>query len=148
MDSFEKNSSLPFTKDQILQKFNELKSKENLTTAKKNASAMLIRLEVLLKQYLVRASLMIFIASVVLFACSQNECTRGLVLAALAIIFVALTYKLGQANYHKSLFDEGFAIFTVIDEVLWGWVPDLKATREKVDKLNKIVRKSHCVFLS
>src|SRR5262245_49922434 len=136
MNSSEKDHFSVLNREQIILKFNELWSKENLTTIKQKAYAIFCRLETLLKQYPVRISLMTFIGSIFLFAFFQNEFTRSLALASFATIFVALTYRLGQANYHKNLFEERFAIFNVIDGVMRDWASDNKATREMISTLD------------
>ena len=146
MNPIEKEPFSVPDKKQIIQQFNELRSKEKLITATQKVHAMFIRVEALLKRHPVRISLMTFVGAIFLFAFFQNEFTRGLALASFGTIFIALTYKLGQANYHKNLFDDRFALFNVIDEVMRAWASDNKATREMVSKLNTIMRKSHCLF--
>lgn len=132
--------------EKLISKFNELRSKEKLTTVAQKVSAMLCRFEVLLKQYPVRISLITFIVSIFLFAYFQNEFARNLTIAAFGSIFIAMTYRLNQATYHKNLFEDRFALFKTIDEILKEWACNNNATREMVAKLDGLMRKSHCVY--
>ncbi len=146
MNSTEKDQFSVLNGEQIIQKLNELRTNENLTTMVQKAYAVFVRVETLLKQYPVRISLMTAIGSTLLFAYFQNEFTRSLAIASFVSIFAAMTYRLGQANYHKNLFEDRFAIFNVIDEVMREWASNTKASRKMVDKLDNIMRKSHCLF--
>lgn len=146
MNPTEKDHAITSHKVRIIKKFESLKWKENLILASQKLYAMLSCIETLLKQYPVRISLMVFMTSTLLFAYFQNEFTRNLAIASFGAIFVALTYRLGQANYHKNLFEERFAIFNVIDEVMREWARETKANREMIPRLDNIMRKSYCLF--
>lgn len=130
----------------IIQKLKNQNWKKPLTSAKHRAYAVLHHVETLLKRYPVGISLGSFFFFLGLFVKYHYKVTYQLTIASFGTIFVALGYRLSQANYHKDLFKDRFAIFSVIDEVMQECGADIKATREMVTRLNEIMRKSHCLF--
>lgn len=61
-------------------------------------------------------------------------------------IFVALKYKLDQANYHKALFEERYAIFRKFDEIISDTINNRKGWRELVEEMDSVYRKSYFLF--
>lgn len=62
-------------------------------------------------------------------------------------IFVALTFKLNQANYHKDLFQRRYEVFLVISEVLADWCGEAKSTDEMISKVSgDLMRRSYFLF--
>ena len=67
-------------------------------------------------------------------------------------IFVALTYKLDQADYHKSLFENRYKIFVEIDKMLWNCFHEESKDGQKTDwrycveRLDSIYRTSYFLF--
>lgn len=62
-------------------------------------------------------------------------------------IFVALTFKLNQANYHKDLFQKRYEIFLVINNVLADWCGEAKSTNEMISKISgDLMRRSYFLF--
>jgi len=69
--------------------------------------------------------------------------------ASVGIMFVALKYKLDQANYHKDLFEERYAIFLKIDEIFSAYYQRKNHEMTWQDfkrELDSIDRKSHFLF--
>lgn len=74
-----------------------------------------------------------------------SELTRGSSLVGLiGLIFAALKYKLDQANYQKSLFDERYKLFCQIEEVI-NRANASDATDEGLRMLDEVINK--CQFL-
>lgn len=71
----------------------------------------------------------------------------GVPIASFGSIFIALKYKLDQANYRKDLFEKRYAIFLIIDDLLSNInTYDKSNWGEVVSKLDAIYRKSYFLF--
>ncbi|HFD2282373.1 TPA: hypothetical protein ACF2P6_002998, partial [Legionella pneumophila] len=66
------------------------------------------------------------------------------IIGLLGLLFAALKYKLDQANYHKSLFDERYKLFCQIEEVIRR-ANALDATDEGLRMIDEIINR--CQFL-
>lgn len=73
-----------------------------------------------------------------------------LVITFFASLFPALIYKLNFANYHKTLFEKRFAVFQVIDDVLYAsnheWMCADGTSIDPVKKLDSVYRRSYFLF--
>jgi len=59
-----------------------------------------------------------FVIVSIIFCFDRTLVSFSVLVAALGSVFIALKYKLDQANYHKDLFEERYKIFLKLDEVL------------------------------
>ena len=92
------------------------------------------------------------IIMLIIFALYPGKTTFGIFAGSFATIFAALKYKLDQANYHKDLFEERYAIFLKINEIALSYHKDVDDGGSKitflgmVDELDSIYRKSYFLF--
>ncbi|MES2204774.1 MAG: hypothetical protein V4496_06090 [Pseudomonadota bacterium] len=62
-----------------------------------------------------------FIITIILSCCYREVWAFTLLASSYGSIFVALKYKLDEANYNKDLFEKRYEVFSVIDKVLWDY---------------------------
>lgn len=101
--------------------------------------------EIFFKTYPVTASIIFFIVTALVVTFYHNIGTFSVLAASFGSIFVALKYKLDQANYHKDLFEERYAILVKLDEIIFDFNngEDWRILKQKLDS---IYRKSYCLF--
>lgn len=81
-----------------------------------------------------------------------NKGSISVLAASFGSIFVALKYRLDQASYNKSLFEERYAIFTKIDELISAYWQQKDTEGNTIDfrfftkELDSIYRKSYFLF--
>jgi len=94
----------------------------------------------------------LFLIMLFISYCYPYAGSFGVLIASFGAIFVALKYKLDQSSYHKSLFEERYAIFMKIDEILSAAFQDKdKDGKEMIwrdfsKELDSIYRKSYFLF--
>lgn len=94
----------------------------------------------------------IFIAALFLFIFCGNEGTLSLFIASLGILFVALKYRLDQANYHRELFEKRYEVFNKINYVLFSCFHEVDQDLKIIDwkyiskELDSIYRRSYFLF--
>lgn len=102
----------------------------------------------------VHFTIVLFLAILLVYCLYPYKAFLSFLVASLGSIFLSLKYKLDRMNYHKSLFEERYAIFTKFDEILSD-VAHLHSENkkgERVDwrtlseKLDSIYRKSYFLF--
>lgn len=82
----------------------------------------------------------------------RNEGSFSALVASFGAILVAIKFKLDQATYHKSLFEERYAIFLKIDEILSASFQVKYKNGNEIDgrnlskELDSIYRKSFFLF--
>ena len=82
----------------------------------------------------------------------KNPGYLSFLIGSFGSIFIALKYKLDQASFNKTLFEERYAIFLILDEVLSNCFQDLTKNDEKADfrhiskELDSVFRKSFFLF--
>jgi hypothetical protein len=100
----------------------------------------------LLRLYPIQITIVFFAISLIVEFVFHNSSTLSLLAAAFGSIFVALKYRLDQANYHKELFKQRFEIYMLIDNNLRAWAGDFKADQKLLDQLNEVLRASYFLF--
>ena len=94
--------------------------------------------------------LVAFVSIIVLIHYSYPDTLISVPVALFGMIFVALKYQLDKASYHKSLFEERYAIFLKIDEIISLYDRDKEENeigREYFTKeLDSIYRKGYFLF--
>jgi hypothetical protein len=103
-------------------------------------------MESYLKKYPVRITTFISIISLLSLFFLSWQIALGLIGGSFASIFVALKYRLDQANYHKDLFDSRYECFLVVEKILDEWVRNLTTNKEMKENLDSIIRKSYFLF--
>ncbi len=99
------------------------------------------------KNHPVKIAILIFLISFFILWISKSYESLTFSLGAFVAIFAALKYKLDQANYHKSLFEKRYKIFSIIDEVMWDYASNLKITEEMIEKISlNLMRRSYFLF--
>jgi hypothetical protein len=101
-----------------------------------------------LKKYPIQIAILSFVVALGLELWFHNSQTLSFLIATGSSIFMALKYKLDQANYNKSLFEERYLIFEKLDATLRSWAGNNKVTSEMNDGLNSILRRSYYLFSS
>lgn len=100
-----------------------------------------------LKKHPVRIAIVVFVVLLILYVFSPAKPVFVLVTASFASIFVALKYRLDQANYHKDLFEKRYSVFEVVEKFLIRYKSDdLKSVDDQMVFVNAIMRKSYFLF--
>jgi len=103
-------------------------------------------IDLLLKKRPMLISGLFLLAAICVYVSNPNSWALGLLTAAFGTMFVALTYKLNQATYHKNLYEQRFQIYKVVDDVMCEWAREGKANRDMIVRLNDIMRPSYFIF--
>ncbi len=100
-----------------------------------------------IKKYPVSSSFLAAIVILMLARHYQVKITLEAIIADFGLIYIALKYKLDQADYNKELFEDRYIIFRYVDEVIWEWAQSNKATEAMISKLSdNTMRKAYCLF--
>lgn len=95
-------------------------------------------------------TLSIFFLMLLIYCWHPNQITVGALIALFGTVFIALKYKLDQANYHKDLFEKRLVIFLKIDELLSEFFQNKYAAeagwRLLSKELDVIYRRSYFLF--
>jgi len=112
-----------------------------------SASALFGFAENYLKKHPVRIAIIVFVVFLVLYVFSPETSILVLVTGSFASIFVALKYRLDQANYHKDLFEKRYSVFEVVEKFLIRYKSDdLNSVDDQMVFVNAIMRKSYFLF--
>lgn len=93
-----------------------------------------------------------FIFMIILTCIYPHITSISALVSSFGLIFIALKYKLDQADYHKNLFEERYKIFIEIDKILWDCFHEESKDGQKTDwrycvkRLDSIYRKSYFLF--
>lgn len=89
--------------------------------------------------------LFLLIALIICIYFFHDDKTMSIPLTIIGLIFMALKYKLDQASYHKSLFEERLQVFNTVHEALVN-----ANKKEKWDEINQkltpVLNKSYFLF--
>jgi hypothetical protein len=103
-----------------------------------SSGKMFSTLELWLKKYPIQISLSAFFISLVLYIIFAKWLRVSLVIAFFGSIFIALKYKLDQANFHKDLFEKRYECVLAIEIALSEWVKTGSVSSYMVTSINRI----------
>lgn len=104
------------------------------------------RIELLLKNRPIFIAISFFLISLSSLYFAPREPAIVFVVGAFGSIFVALKYRLDQANYHRELFDSRYECFLMVEKILDEWLKVLTANEAMIENLNSVMRKSYFLF--
>ena len=95
----------------------------------------------------VAIAFIIFLSTLIVCIISKNSATATAAIAAFGAIFTALKYKLDQASFNRSLFEQRYKIFCEVQQILFDYQDSQRHSFQDISKrLDAIYRESYFLF--